>query len=257
VTKLAPATRDLVSIVVVGLAAFVVAAMLDLNDELVDWTRVHPDLEWLGVDELPVAFALIGLGMGWYAFRRWREHKGESVAHRRTLSQLQQAMDEVVAANQAKSQFLAAMSHELRTPLNAILGFSEIIRDEAIGPAVGERYRDYANDIHSAGTHLLSIVNDILDMARSEAGSLNFETVPIEAAEIIDLVRRIVTPRARSGGVEIRIRGQFRTIMEDWPESRWRWTDGCRMPHEGARHRVCLQRPKQPLRCRLIVTAVA
>jgi signal transduction histidine kinase len=205
VTKLAPATRDLVSVMVVGLTAFVVAFAFDLNDEIVEWAKNHPALEWLGIDELPVAFALIGLGLGWYAYRRRREHKAETEAHVRTLAQLRQAMDEVVTANQAKAQFLAAMSHELRTPLNAILGFSEIIRGEGMGPTVSERYRDYANDIHGAGSHLLSIVNDILDMARSDAGSLAFETVPIEAAELIDLVRRIVAPRARSGSVELRV----------------------------------------------------
>jgi two-component system cell cycle sensor histidine kinase PleC len=74
------------------------------------------------------------------------------------------------AANMAKSQFLATMSHELRTPLNAILGFSEVMRNEMLGPIGNESYKDYLNDIHSSGQHLLKLINEILDLSRIEAG---------------------------------------------------------------------------------------
>jgi signal transduction histidine kinase len=100
---------------------------------------------------------------------------------RRTNQELILARRRSEEANQAKSTFLANMSHELRTPLNAILGFSEIIRDKVIGNDA-DRHAQYAADIHQSGTHLLNIVNDILDVAKIEAGKLELceENVKLE-----------------------------------------------------------------------------
>jgi signal transduction histidine kinase len=81
-------------------------------------------------------------------------------------------------ANRAKSAFLANMSHELRTPLNAIMGFSEVMKDEHLGPVNNPRYLAYAGDIHSSGRYLLGIINDILDLSKIEAGKMS-----VEAAE--------------------------------------------------------------------------
>ena len=87
--------------------------------------------------------------------------------------ELEQARDEALrkrfeaeTANASKTSFLANISHELRTPLNAILGFSEIIHTECFGPVGSPRYAEYANDIHSSGAHLLSLINDLLDVAK-------------------------------------------------------------------------------------------
>jgi two-component system cell cycle sensor histidine kinase PleC len=79
---------------------------------------------------------------------------------------------EAETANASKTAFLANMSHELRTPLNAILGFSEIISQECFGPVGSLRYKDYAADIHSSGAHLLSLINDLLDIAKIVAGRM-------------------------------------------------------------------------------------
>ena len=83
------------------------------------------------------------------------------------------------AANIAKSRFLAQMSHELRTPLNAILGFSEVMKNELFGAHTVPAYKDYSNDIHNSGVHLLGLINEILDLSRIEAGryELNEESV--------------------------------------------------------------------------------
>ena len=89
---------------------------------------------------------------------------------------------EAETANASKTAFLANMSHELRTPLNAILGFSEIIAQECFGPVGSERYRDYAGDIHSSGAHLLSLINDLLDVAKIEAGRMDIAPHPLDAA---------------------------------------------------------------------------
>ena len=75
-------------------------------------------------------------------------------------------------ASSAKSDFLAKISHEIRTPLNAIIGFSEVMMEERFGPVGNERYRDYLNDIHASGAHLMSLINDLLDLSKIEAGKL-------------------------------------------------------------------------------------
>ncbi|MEX2407866.1 MAG: histidine kinase dimerization/phospho-acceptor domain-containing protein, partial [Rhodovibrionaceae bacterium] len=98
-----------------------------------------------------------------------RRHLGEIQAVSEKLQLARLASEE---AAQAKSLFLASMSHELRTPLNAIIGFSEIMLTEQQGPIGNRRYSGYIEDIHTAGHHLLSLVNDILDLSRIEAGKL-------------------------------------------------------------------------------------
>jgi two-component system, cell cycle sensor histidine kinase PleC len=85
------------------------------------------------------------------------------------------AVEEAEQANKAKSSFLANMSHELRTPLNAILGFSEVMKDQHLGPVHNPRYLSYAGDIHSSGRHLLAIINDVLDLAKIEAGKMTLD----------------------------------------------------------------------------------
>jgi len=114
--------------------------------------------------------------------------------HRRLSLELAGARDRAEAASRSKSDFLANMSHELRTPLNAIIGFSEIIAQEMFGPVGNEAYRDYAGDVHFAGRHLLDIVNDMLDMARADAGriALDEAETPLEAlfAEVAELLEQ-------------------------------------------------------------------
>jgi signal transduction histidine kinase len=100
------------------------------------------------------------------------------------------AVDEAEQANKAKSSFLANMSHELRTPLNAILGFSEVMKDQHLGPVHNPRYLSYAADIHASGRHLLAIINDVLDLAKIEAGKMSldnaerFPLVPVLASSV-------------------------------------------------------------------------
>jgi two-component system cell cycle sensor histidine kinase PleC len=104
---------------------------------------------------------------------------------------------EAETANASKTAFLANMSHELRTPLNAILGFSEIISQECFGPVGSERYRDYAGDIHSSGAHLLSLINDLLDVAKIEAGRMDISPNPLDAARVFDIALKLINTKAR------------------------------------------------------------
>src|SRR5262249_43282718 len=98
--------------------------------------------------------------------------------------ELERARDAAEAASRAKSQFLANVSHELRTPLNAIIGFSSILMNQLFGPVGDGKYLEYARDINESGTHLLDVINDILDLSKAEAGSLelNFEEVQVSRA---------------------------------------------------------------------------
>jgi two-component system cell cycle sensor histidine kinase PleC len=97
------------------------------------------------------------------------------------------------------------MSHELRTPLNAILGFSEIIGQECFGPVGNPRYRDYAGDIHSSGAHLLSLINDLLDIAKIEAGRMDIAPNPLDAGRVFDIALKLIGTKAREKGQTLAI----------------------------------------------------
>ena len=114
-----------------------------------------------------------------------------------------QALAEAVRANKSKSEFLATMSHELRTPLNAIIGFSDIIKRELFGSLENERYADYAKDIHSSGSHLLSIINDILDLAKAESGKLQLNEHEFDLTETLEACVRMCSGRADAGKIEM------------------------------------------------------
>ncbi len=106
-------------------------------------------------------------------------------------------------ANQAKSEFLATMSHEFRTPLNAILGFSEMMRAQYFGPLGAENYKEYADDIHDSGLHMLALINDILDIAAIEAGKRDFIKEVIDVAGLLQGCVRKLEQIAKDKGVEL------------------------------------------------------
>jgi NO-binding membrane sensor protein with MHYT domain/anti-sigma regulatory factor (Ser/Thr protein kinase) len=115
--------------------------------------------------------------------------------HLRTVNlRLAESRAAAEASSRAKTDFLAQMSHELRTPLNAIIGFSQLIRDQMMGP-IGGTYAVYAGDIHDSGQHLLNIINNILDFTKAEAGHLKLQEMPIDVREIIDRCMKVVAPQ--------------------------------------------------------------
>jgi len=111
------------------------------------------------------------------------------------------AKEEAEAANRGKSGFLATMSHELRTPLNAIIGFSEMMMHEVLGTLENEQYRAYVTDIHESGTHLLQIINDILDLSKAEAGKLDLVEDVFDLRDTIQSVRQLISTRITDGGL--------------------------------------------------------
>ncbi|OJX79264.1 PAS domain S-box protein [Magnetospirillum sp. 64-120] len=114
-----------------------------------------------------------------------------------------EAREAAELSNRAKTEFLATMSHELRTPLNAIIGFSEIIENELLGPVGTHTYRDYARDINDSGRHLLTLINDILDVARLEVGRFAMVEDVLDVAETIRASVILVGERAKSAGLRI------------------------------------------------------
>ncbi|MFO0388743.1 MAG: sensor histidine kinase [Alphaproteobacteria bacterium] len=117
--------------------------------------------------------------------------------------ELAEAAATAEAQNREKSQFLANISHELRTPLNAVIGFSDIIKNEVIAPMANKKYHDYISDIHSSGVHLLSLINDILDYSKAEAGKLELEVSETNATKLVQNSMRLVSPRAESAKVKL------------------------------------------------------
>jgi two-component system cell cycle sensor histidine kinase PleC len=106
-------------------------------------------------------------------------------------------------ANLAKSRFLATMSHELRTPLNAILGFSEVMKGELFGAHNVPAYKEYSNDIHSSGEHLLMLINEILDLSRVEAGRYELREESIALVNIVEDCRHLLSLRAKKRNITI------------------------------------------------------
>jgi signal transduction histidine kinase len=120
-----------------------------------------------------------------------------------TTESLMHALDAAAAASQAKSAFLAAMSHELRTPLNAVIGFSDLLCMETFGSLGSARNKGYAKDIHSSGKHLLALINDILDIARIDAGEGKLYEELLALEELVTNSLRMVAHQAKMGEVRL------------------------------------------------------
>ncbi len=130
---------------------------------------------------------------------------------------LSDSKNEAVLASRAKSEFLANMSHELRTPLNAIIGFSEILNSELFGPVGSPQYKEYAADINNCGSHLLGIINDILDVSKIEAGRFPLDETKVDLVEAVEGCFRIVGGRIEALGLclENGLRGNLPRLVAD------------------------------------------
>ncbi len=149
-----------------------------------------------------------------YLARQLHGSELETISHQaekdRLIAELEEARNmsdearrHAEQANIAKSQFLATMSHELRTPLNAIIGFSEVLKSELLGPHQVPQYKEYAGDIHGSGQHLLTLINELLDLSRIEAGKYELNEEVVSLVDIADDCRRMMELRAKSKGIEL------------------------------------------------------
>jgi len=145
-----------------------------------------------------------------------------AIQNARLFQKIEEKSRELEAANRHKSEFLANMSHELRTPLNAIIGFSEVLGERMFGE-LNEKQDEYLKDIHASGTHLLSLINDILDLSKIEAGRMELELTDFDLPAAIDSAVTLVRERAARRGITMRtvvderigkVRGDERKIRQ-------------------------------------------
>ena len=169
------------------------------------------------VDPLPSVCELEIAGGRWLRISRSRTAEGGMIAMIGDISSLKEresvlraAKERAEAGSRSKTQFLTNMSHELRTPLNAVIGFSEMMSMEAFGPLV-PKYKEYADDILGSGRHLLSVINDVLDVARSESGKLQVDPVPLDVATLFTECRKMVYDQCERAALH------FETVMPETP----------------------------------------
>ncbi len=123
---------------------------------------------------------------------------------KKTETELRQAKEAAEATSRQKSEFLARISHELRTPLNAIMGFSDVMRLERFGEIDNAKYKGYVNDIHASGGHLLSLINDLLDLSKVEAGKLELNFTSVNLGDVTDHALRMLQEQAATARVVLR-----------------------------------------------------
>jgi signal transduction histidine kinase len=126
-----------------------------------------------------------------------------AIQNARLFREIEDKSRQIEAANRHKSEFLANMSHELRTPLNAIIGFSEVLGERMFGE-LNEKQAEYTEDILSSGRHLLSLINEILDLSKVEAGRMELEVATFDLPSAIDNARTFVRERAIKHGIKPR-----------------------------------------------------
>jgi two-component system, cell cycle sensor histidine kinase PleC len=179
-----------------------VGSVFEIYQDVTELLGVLAKRQWTETATIVGAFAatyiLLLLVVRW-AETQVRRHHDQSVRHAADAARAE-------SANRTKTEFLATMSHELRTPLNAILGFSDMIHGEVLGPNGNPRYREYAGDIHASANHLLDIINDILDMARIEAGKVEILPATIELQRFADWAQTMVRTQAETATVTLRTR---------------------------------------------------
>jgi signal transduction histidine kinase len=135
----------------------------------------------------------------------------------RQTAELRAAQQGAEAASRAKSSFLAHMSHELRTPLNAIIGFSDVVRRGTLGDISPPLYRDYAEIIHESGTHLLTLINDILDISKIEAGKFDLQPEHLDPHLLTESSRRLISGLVEKSGntLTVTVEDQLRSVFAD------------------------------------------
>jgi two-component system, cell cycle sensor histidine kinase PleC len=210
------ANNALISIVILGVivsnfyqlgASFLILTSSLSAIGIVTWSSflLHEG-EVVGV--LSVVFPLFVaflMSQAWGVAKEYAANVALRFANEEMAADLDDARIAAEAASRAKSEFLANMSHELRTPLNAILGFSEVMNKEMLGPHREPRYREYSGHIMTSGQHLLSLVDDILDIAKIEAGRMELKLSSVQAQPLAQETALLMQPRATAAGLRLNV----------------------------------------------------
>jgi signal transduction histidine kinase len=190
-----------------------------LNEQEYTGSKVRPLFTRLGYRSV-LAVPLLREGRNMGALTVWRKQAGSfsaevvqllqtfatqsalAIQNARLFREIEEKSKQIEAANRHKSEFLANMSHELRTPLNAIIGFSEVLGERMFGE-LNEKQAEYTEDILSSGRHLLSLINEILDLSKVEAGRMELELATFDLPLAIDNARTFVRERATKHGINL------------------------------------------------------
>lgn len=147
------------------------------------------------------------LAMGWWRYHSTlglnRRLNETMAAQARAEEALLKAKEAAEVADRAKSDYLARMSHELRTPLNSILGFAQLMESETFGPLGHAKYREYTGDITESGSHLLDLINDMLDISKIEAGTMELIEEDVDVSKVVAYAVRTVREQAARGKVKV------------------------------------------------------
>ena len=176
-----------------------VEAIVEFHYDVSDSWKQLFTFQWTGMGLIG------GLFLGLLSLLWIFANKAEVIITRQHESNIDLAAQAAAAEAESrnKSLFLANISHELRTPLNAIIGFSEFIKNETAGPVENPQYAEYIKDIHSSGVHLLSLINDILDYSKAEAGKLELIAEEVDITKVLRNSIRLVSPRAEQAQVRL------------------------------------------------------
>lgn len=188
---------------------------LHLGEPCDAWTRLKKAMAaHEAVDEQAVPVTVKGETRWWSltalprfdeagAFLGYRGVGSDVTLARQTEQALTDAKIAAEKANRAKSKFLAVLSHELRSPLNAVIGFADILADESFGPIGNQKYLDYAGEIRDSSQYLLSLIDDMLDIARIESGAIELNEAEFCAEKMLTGVKRLMRPLAAERGVTL------------------------------------------------------
>ncbi len=173
-------------------------------------TKGNGETVWLSVSGVPY-FSDDGIFLG------YRGTGAEITQQKEMDDALLAAKEHAERADAAKTEFVANMSHELRTPLNAIIGFSDVMKNEIFGEIGSRRYVDYAKDINASGTHLLAIINDILDAAKLDTGEFSISIVDVDIRRLLRECEVMVTDRLTRVGLslDLHVDEHLKTIRAD------------------------------------------